>query len=142
MPCWRAVWLGWETFAGVYAWTHDHMIPPRPPVGLALGAGCRTAPGASLDANTASDGDLDYALALAAGGPAGLAAAAGPAGLSGRGPGGADRHSGKEVVALPDGARLLTPGNWHEAAPPYLLNPSYFSPAAYRAVRSNWRHVL
>ena len=38
----------------------------------------------------------------------------------------------KEVVALPDGDLLLTPGNWHEPQPPYLVNPSYFSPAAYR----------
>ena len=38
----------------------------------------------------------------------------------------------KEVVALPGGTVLLTPGNWHEALPPYLVNPSYFSPAAYR----------
>jgi endoglucanase len=38
----------------------------------------------------------------------------------------------REVVALPDGQLLLTPGNWHESQPPYLVNPSYFSPAAYR----------
>jgi endoglucanase len=35
-------------------------------------------------------------------------------------------------VTLPGGDILLTPGNWHEALPPYLVNPSYFSPAAYR----------
>ena len=27
---------------------------------------------------------------------------------------------------------LLTPGNWHEERPPYLVNPSYFSPGTYR----------
>ena len=45
----------------------------------------------------------------------------------------------KEVVALPGGAALLTPGNWHEALPPYLVNPSYFSPAAYRLFASRLR---
>ena len=35
-------------------------------------------------------------------------------------------------MALPEGDLLLTPGNWHEPQPPYLVNPSYFSPAAYR----------
>lgn len=39
----------------------------------------------------------------------------------------------KEVVELPDGTLLLAPGNWHAENPPYLINPSYFFPAAYRA---------
>ena len=44
----------------------------------------------------------------------------------------------EEVVALPAGDLLLTPGNWHELKPPYLLNPSYFSPAAvYRLFESD-----
>jgi endoglucanase len=42
----------------------------------------------------------------------------------------------QEVVALPGGELLLTPGNWHELKPPYLVNPSYFSPAAYRLFES------
>ena len=85
-----------------------------------------------LDANTASDGDLDYALALA------LAARRGwrpPPGLPDYLAEAREVLAAiweKEVVALPAGTRLLTPGNWHEAKPPYLLNPSYFSPAAYR----------
>ena len=40
----------------------------------------------------------------------------------------------KEVVALPEGDALLTPGNWHELKPPYLVNPSYFSPAGVSLV--------
>jgi endoglucanase len=89
-----------------------------------------------LDANSATDGDLDYALALV------LAHR-----LEWRAPGGlpdyleeARRVQGdilaKEVVALPGGETLLTPGNWHEPQPPCLVNPSYFSPAAYRLFAS------
>ena len=85
-----------------------------------------------LDANSATDGDLDYALALVLAHRLGWRA---PAGLP-------DYREearrvqadilAKEVVALPEGDLLLTPGNWHEPQPPYLVNPSYFSPAAYR----------
>ncbi|MFI5354913.1 MAG: glycosyl hydrolase family 8 [Desulfobaccales bacterium] len=128
----RAVWAGdAATFAGVYAWTHTHMM--RSDHLLAWHWG-RRADGSwgVLDANTASDGDLDYALALA------LAARRGW-----RAPPGLPDYLAearevlaaiweKEVVALPAGLQLLTPGNWHEAEPPYLFNPSYFSPAAYR----------
>ena len=85
-----------------------------------------------LDANSATDGDLDYALALVLAHRMGWRA---PPNLP-------DYREearrvladilAKEVVALPGGDLLLTPGNWHELAPPYLVNPSYFSPAAYR----------
>ena len=85
-----------------------------------------------LDANSATDGDLDYALALVLAHRLGWRA---PPGLP-------DYREearrvqadilAKEVVALPEGDLLLTPGNWHEPQPPYLVNPSYFSPAAYR----------
>ena len=85
-----------------------------------------------LDANSATDGDLDYALALVLAHRLGWRA---PSGLP-------DYREearrvqadilAKEVVALPEGELLLTPGNWHEPQPPYLVNPSYFSPAAYR----------
>ena len=119
------------TFARVYAWTHTHMT--RPDHLLAWHWG-RLPDGSwgVLDANTASDGDLDYALALA------LAARRGwrpPPGLPDYPAEAREVLAAiweKEVVALPDGTLLLTPGNWHETAPPYLLNPSYFSPAAYR----------
>ena len=128
----RAVWAADQaTFAGVYAWTHDHMT--RPDHLLAWHWG-RLPDGSwgVLDANTASDGDLDYALALALAARRGWRA---PVGLPDYLAEAREVLAAiweKEVVALPIGTRLLTPGNWHETGPPYLLNPSYFSPAAYR----------
>ena len=128
----RAVWAADEaTFGRVYAWTHAHMT--RPDHLLAWHWGRRTdSSWGVLDANTASDGDLDYALALA------LAARRGwrpPPGLPDYLTEAREVLAAigeKEVVALPAGTMVLTPGNWHEAEPPYLLNPSYWSPAAYR----------
>jgi len=130
------VWAGDEaTFGLVHAWTQRH-LSRAPGAGdhlLAWSWGRRPDGSWGLkDANTASDGDLDYALALA------LAARRGwrpPPDLpdyleEARQVMGAILE--KETVALPGGEVLLTPGNWHEAAPPYLANPSYFSPAAYR----------
>ncbi len=128
----RAVWAGDAvTFARVFAWTHNNLSRPDHLLSWHWG---RRADGSSgvLDANTASDGDLDYALALV------LAARRGwrpPAGLPDYLTEAREVLSAilaREAVALPGGALLLTPGNWHEAQPPYLLNPSYFSPAAYR----------
>jgi endoglucanase len=84
-----------------------------------------------LDANSASDADLDYALALVL----------------------AHRHWSKPTLPLPDylskaklvlgdilaretcrdpwGRLWLTPGDWEKCRQPLLLNPSYFSPAWY-----------
>ncbi|MCL4501708.1 MAG: glycosyl hydrolase family 8 [Deltaproteobacteria bacterium] len=127
----RAVWAAdAATFARVYAWTQANLSRPDHLLAWQWG---RRADGSwgVLDANTASDGDLDYALALV------LAAARGwraPPGLPDYQSEARQARAAiwkKEVVALPAGARILTPGNWHEAEPPYLLNPSYFSPAAY-----------
>jgi endo-1,4-beta-D-glucanase Y len=132
----RAVWAGDEaTFGRVHAWTQRH-LSRAPGAGdhlLAWSWGRRPDGSWGLkDANTAADGDLDYALALV------LAARRGwqPP------PAGPDYLEEarqvtaaileKETVTLPGGQVLLTPGNWHEAAPPYLVNPSYFSPGAYR----------
>ena len=100
MPCCGPCGLRMQaTFAGVYAWTHAHMT--RPDHLLAWHWGRR--PDGSwgvLDANTASDGDLDYALALALAARRGWRAPTGPAGLSGRGPGGAGRHLGERSGGL------------------------------------------
>jgi len=132
----RAVWAGdADTFGRVYAWTYAH-LSRRQSHGdhlLAWRWG-KGEDGAEkiLDANTASDGNLDYALALL------LAARRGwrpPPGLPGYAAEGARMQRdmlAKEVVTLPSGETLLAPGNWLEAAPPHLLNPSYFFPSAYR----------
>ncbi len=128
----RALWARDEaTFGRVYVWTREHMS--RPDHLLAWHWG-RLPDGSwgVLDANTASDGDLDYALALALAARRGWRA---PMGLPDYLAEAREVLAAiweKEVVALPAGTTLLTPGNWHETEPPYLLNPSYFSPAAYR----------
>jgi endoglucanase len=128
----RAVWAGDEAaFGRLYAWTLGHLSREDRLLSWLWG---RRADGSwgILDANTASDGDLDFALALA------LAAQRGwrpPPGLPDYLAEARQVLNGilaREVVALPGGGMLLTPGNWHETAPPYLLNPSYFSPAAYQ----------
>jgi endoglucanase len=132
----RAVWAGDPAiFSRLYAWTWKN-LSRRQTRGDALLAWRwgRDKDGRAkiLDENTATDGDLDYALALV------LASQRGwrpPPGL----PDYADEARrvlegiwSLEIVKLPSGELLLTPGNWHESQPPYLVNPSYFSPAAYQ----------
>ena len=129
----RAVWAGDEaTFGQAYSWTHKNLS--RPDHLLAWHWGRR--PDGSrgvLDANTASDGDLDYALALILAARRGWRAPPDLPDYRAKAREVLAAILEKEVVALPGGEVLfLTPGNWHEAEPPYLLNPSYFSPAAYR----------
>jgi endoglucanase len=134
----RALWAGDEpTFQRVYAWTWRHLSRQRTQGDelLAWHWG-RGEDGAFRvkDWNTAADGNLDYALALM------LAARRGwkdpiDAGVPGYQEVGARVLEGVlalETVRLPDGRLLLTPGNWRDQEPPYLINPSYFSPAAYR----------
>ena len=132
----RAVWANDATvFNRVYAFTYEKLSRVHTHGDSLLSWRWGRLPGGSwgvLDANSATDGDLDYALALVLAHRLGWRA---PAGLP-------DYREearrvmadilAKEVVALPEGDVLLTPGNWHELKPPYLVNPSYFSPAAYR----------
>jgi endo-1,4-beta-D-glucanase Y len=132
----RAVWANDAVmFNRVYSWTYNHLSrTPAHGDSLLSWRWGRLPDGAwgVTDANSATDGDLDYALALV------LAARKGWRAPS-RLPGYLEEARRvqstileKEVVALPDGELLLTPGNWHEPQPPYLVNPSYCSPAAYR----------
>jgi endo-1,4-beta-D-glucanase Y len=132
----RAVWANDKTtFVRVYGWTYRHLSRKKQYGDHLLAWRWGRLPDGSegiLDANSATDADLDYALALILAHHQGWRA---PPGLpdyleESRQVQGAILD--KEVVRLPDGALLLTPGNWHEAQPPYLVNPSYFSPAAYR----------
>ncbi len=132
----RAVWAGDETvFNQVYAWTYKHLSRAAGPGDslLAWRWGQRSdSSWGVLDANSAADANLDYALALILADRLGWRALPGLPAYRDE----ARRVQGailaKEVVPLPDGQLLLTPGNWHELQPPYLVNPSYFSPAAYR----------
>jgi endoglucanase len=132
----RAVWANdAPVFNRVYAWTYKHLSRVQAHGDSLLAWRWGRLPGGSwgvLDANSATDGDLDYALALVLATRKGWQA---PPGLP-------DYREearrvqadilAREVVTLPAGDLLLTPGNWHELKPPYLVNPSYFSPAAYR----------
>jgi endoglucanase len=132
----RAVWANdAAVFNRVYSFTYEKLSRVRTHGDNLLSWRWGRLPDGSkgvLDANSATDGDLDYALALVLAHRLGWRA---PAGLP-------DYREealrvqaailAKEVVTLPGGELLLTPGNWHELAPPYLVNPSYFSPAAYR----------
>ncbi|HLD48396.1 MAG TPA: glycosyl hydrolase family 8, partial [Desulfobaccales bacterium] len=132
----RAVWAkDAPVFTRVYAWTYKNLSRVQTHGDHLLSWRWGRLPDGSwgvLDANSATDGNLDYALALVLAHRLGWRA---PPGLP-------DYREearrvqadilAKEVVALPGGDLLLTPGNWHELKPPYLANPSYFSPAAYR----------
>lgn len=132
----RSLWAGdEETFRRVYQWTWNHLSRRATHGDHLLAWKWGPKPDGSwgvLDENTASDGDLDYALALWLAHRRGWQAPPGlPDYLEE-----ARRVAGdllaKAVVELPDGTLLLSPGNWHPLEPPYLLNPSYFFPAAYR----------
>ena len=131
----RAVWAGDEnTFAKVYRWTYQHLSRVQTSGDSLLSWRWGRQPDGSLkvlDANTASDGDLDYALALMLAARRGWRAPPGQPDYLSEAREVAAAILAKEVVVLPDGTLLLTPGNWHDPAPPYLFNPSYCSPAAY-----------
>ena len=135
----RALWVGDEaTFARVYAWTRenlsrsgtsgDHLLAwhwgPRADGSWGI-----------LDPNTAADADVDYAMALW------LAARRGWQRPSPWPDYGSEARAvcrdilAKETIRTPSGELLLAPGNWHDNTPPLLLNPSYFSPGAYRLFR-------
>jgi endo-1,4-beta-D-glucanase Y len=132
----RAVWAhDPATFSRVYDWTWRHLSRHQAKGDALLAWRWGRDQDVSekvLDWNTATDGDLDYALALI------LAARRGwrpPPGLPDYAAEGGRVLQGilaLETVRLPGGELLLTPGNWHEDRPPYLINPSYFFPAAYR----------
>jgi endoglucanase len=132
----RAVWARDEaTFSRVYAWTYNNLSRVRGQGDHLLAWRWGRLPDGSwgvLDANSATDGDLDYALALVLAQRLGWRAPAGLPDYQEEGRRVQGDILAREVVALPGGEALLTPGNWHEPQPPYLVNPSYFSPAAYR----------
>jgi endoglucanase len=132
----RAVWAGDEdTFRQVYSWTRANLSRRSGP-GDALLAWRwgRDQDGVwrVLDGNTATDGNLDYALALALAARQGWQPGPEQPGYDEEARGVMEGVLALETVRLPAGEILLTPGNWHETRPPYLVNPSYFSPAAYR----------
>jgi len=132
----RAVWIGdAATFARVYGWTLQNLSREKTHGDHLLAWHWGRQPDDAwgvLDANTASDADLDYALALILAGKRGWRPPPDLPSYLGEARRVRQSILDQEVVRLPNGELLLTPGNWHEPAPPYLVNPSYFSPAAYR----------
>jgi endo-1,4-beta-D-glucanase Y len=132
----RAVWVGDQmVFNRVYSWTYNHLGRHRAHGDSLLAWRWGRRPDGSwgvLDANSATDGDLDYALALILADRKGWRAPPGLPDFREEARRVQAAILAREVVALPNGELLLTPGNWHEPQPPYLVNPSYFSPAAYR----------
>jgi endo-1,4-beta-D-glucanase Y len=132
----RALWVGDEkTFGQVYRWTRENLSREGSHGDHLLVWHWGKKPDGSwgvLDWNSASDADLDYALALLLASRQGWRAPPGlPDYLTEARQVAADIMA-KEVVELPGGTLYLAPGNWHAQTPPYLLNPSYFFPAAYR----------
>ncbi len=131
----RAVWSNDQaTFDRVYAWTEAHLSQqPRNGRHLLAWHFGQDDQGQwrLLDANSATDADLDYALAL-------LLAHR----RWGRPTGSLPDYQEKALLVLKDilahstcqdqwGRLWLMPGDWAPCQPPLLLNPSYFSPAAY-----------
>jgi len=132
----RAVWSQDQAaFDRSYTWTETHLsrLVEKGDHLLAWRWGqTKSGQWQVLDWNSATDGDLDYALALIL----------------------AHRQWGRPSQPLPDylvkaqqvlkdilaretavdasGRRWLTPGSWIEPKLPLSLNPSYFSPASYR----------
>jgi endo-1,4-beta-D-glucanase Y len=132
----RAVWVGDNAvFNRVYSWTYNNLSRARAHGDSLLAWRWGQRPDGSwgvLDVNSATDGDLDYALALILADRKGWRAPPNLPDFREEARRVQAAILAREVVALPDGELLLTPGNWHELKPPYLVNPSYFSPAAYR----------
>jgi endo-1,4-beta-D-glucanase Y len=132
----RALWAGDEkTFGRVAQWTRANLSREAGHGDHLLAWKWGKTPDDSwgvLDWNTASDADLDYALALLLASRQGWRPPPGFPDYQAEARQVAQDIMAKEVVELPGGALYLAPGNWHAEGPPYLLNPSYFFPAAYR----------
>jgi endoglucanase len=132
----QAGWAGdAATFARVHVWTRQHLSRVKGPGDHLLSWSWGQLPDGSwglMDANTASDANLDYALALTLAARRGWRAPPDMPDYLEEARQMLGDILAQEVVTLPGGQLLLTPGNWHETEPPYLANPSYFSPAAYQ----------
>ncbi len=139
----RAVWAGDEaTFVRVYTWTRQHLSRERTQGDHLLSWRWGRGAGGTfqvIDANTATDADLDYALALLLASRRGWRSPPELPDYKAEASRVGEDLLAREVVNLPHGEMLLTPGNWHEAGPPYLLNPSYFSPATYQLLEGKCR---
>jgi endoglucanase len=134
----RALWAGDEqTFRRLYRWTRENLSREASHGDRLLAWQWGQKADGSwgvLDWNTASDADLDYALALVLASRQGWRAPPDLPDYLTEARQVTQEVLAKEVVELPSGTLYLAPGNWHAQSPPYLLNPSYFFPAAYRCL--------
>lgn len=134
----RAVWSGdRDSFNRTWAWTQAQLQRPD---GLYA---WRWQDGAIRDANSATDADADIALALLLAGKRWDDQALHAAGV--RTVGAIWDHE----VAIVGGRPYLTAGNWATRGDVLALNPSYFSPYAYRIFkeadpdpRHDWWEVI
>lgn len=132
----RAVWSNDQTtFDRVYGWTEGHLsqqhLKGHHLLSWHFGQD-QQGQWRLLDSNSATDADLDYALALILaqrrwGRPSGNLPAYQPKALSVL----------KDILTHctcrdPWGRLWLTPGDWTPCQVPLRLNPSYFSPAWYQ----------
>ena len=135
----RAVWAGDEaTFVRVYAWTVNNLC--RPDHLLAWHWGRR--PDGSwgvLDANTASDGDLDYALALILAARRGWRAPPDLPDYRAQAREVLAAILEKEVVALPGGEAPPHPGELARSRASLSPQSVLFFPGGVSAVRPNRR---
>ncbi|GAB4003178.1 glycosyl hydrolase family 8 [Nocardioides ultimimeridianus] len=110
------------TFDRVWQWTRTNL---RRPDGLLA---WHWADGSVTDQQSAADADLDTARALVLAGRA-----FGRSGLVRSGTALGTAILREETVSTPVG-RLLLPGSWADHRPPYLVDPSYFSPVSARVL--------
>ncbi len=132
----RALWAGDEqTFGRLCQWTRTNLSRQATHGDHLLAWHWGQKPDGSwgvLDWNTASDADLDYALALLLASRQGWRPPPGFPDYLTEARRVARDILAKAVVELPSGTLYLAPGNWQAQTPPLLINPSYFFPAAYR----------
>jgi len=132
----RAVWSGdHATFDRVWGWTRTNLQRPDGLLSWQWRAG------AVLDANNASDADTDTALALLMAGRRWSDQSLIDEGTR------ITRAVWEHNVAVVQGTPYLTAGNWAEGEAVVALNPSYFSPYAYRAFaeidpQHDWRGLI
>ncbi|WP_158609687.1 glycosyl hydrolase family 8 [Cellulomonas triticagri] len=108
-----------DAFAAIWDWTQEHLVRSD---GLLA---WRWADGAVVDAEPASDADLDAARALVLAGAVWDEPAYTEAGTA------LATVLADDLTVTTALGRVLAPGLWATAADPYGYNPSYASPAAY-----------
>lgn len=108
-----------NAFAGIWTWTSEHLVRPD---GLLA---WRWADGAVVDAEPASDADVDAARALVLAGEKWGDPSFTRAGVT------LATDVASALTVQTQLGRILVPGLWAAKADPYQYNPSYASPVAF-----------